>query len=72
MTDYPNEDSQPFVLLEPNDDDIRDQFAALAMSGMIGGGYSTVIDKEFPEQIAKRSYEIADAMMRVRANRKKN
>ena len=44
---------------------LRDYFAAKAMQGMAGGMAGTGIN-EVQEEIAKRSYAIADAMLKAR------
>lgn len=43
---------------------LRDYFAAKAMQGMIGGAWPTTSPDQ--EDIARFSYEMADAMLRAR------
>lgn len=44
--------------------DLRDMMAMQAMNGLLANGN----DPTVPQKIAKRSYEIADAMMEARTN----
>ena len=58
-------DSASGLKVQQNGMSLRDYFAAKAMQGMAGGMAGTGIN-EVQEEIAKRSYAIADAMLKAR------
>lgn len=51
-----------------DDEELRDQFAALALCGLLSNGNIKMSfnDPSSPGTIAKRSYDFADAMMKAR------
>ena len=67
---------QAFPFIEPNADDaikayhpgitLRDYFAAKAMQGEIAANEGLFKNEELQHQVAKLSYEMADAMLEAR------
>ncbi len=65
MSPRRNLSSYDVMLVDPErEQDLRDWFAGLAMQGLLQSFSGDVLLDE--ELMAKRSYEIADAMMEVR------
>lgn len=54
---------------QPRPKDLRDEFAMVALQGLVSdpsSGYQYVSPQSYEDGVAKRAYELADAMMRAR------
>ena len=64
MKAFPNVEVNEYGQIVDKGMDLRDYFAAMALTHFAGKNIDWTPEKE--EQIAKGCYQIADAMMRVR------
>ncbi len=72
MADYPIDDKPKATKMSDNDlSDLRDNFALMAMNGLLAVGNARVGFGVMPEDVkrlAKASYAIADALIAERGN----